>query len=529
VLTRRLRRHCVVTVLAWAIVRVVQWLSGVTYSDAYLDLGWQMVPRETLRHDVLGSVWYLHVQPPLYNLTIGTILRWSPLSDVRSTQIFILGCSLAAAVGLQRLATLLGFSPRSAVVLATLLLADPYMIRYELEPTYEIPMLALIVWALMLLHRAVSSPTLARYAAASATLTAIVLTRSLFHPLWLAAIVVGMFACRPAVGWRPLAIAAAVPMVFVGAVMIKNEAVFGEATLSSWLGMNMERGVIAPMDRQTVEAMVADGRLGTIVTVVPFVDYGNYRQYVAPCAPTHRHPAVSQQLRPNGYADFNYECFLPVYSAMSDASFDAVRAQPAEYLRSRVDAMKLSADHVLDAGYGRGVLGGVRPVSRVAFVDIRSDVDMTDWFHPLFGPGRAIVHESLVVVAAWLTCCVLLCRRVWRLIRRRASPEDLLVAACAFTVVWVVLTGALLEMGENARFRAMVHPLLILVALTVFRRRDSAALSGQLAAADEPLDVVEVAQHHDQAQPAGAQNLPGRSPADTHADRQADGDDQRGQ
>jgi hypothetical protein len=529
VLTRRLRRHSAVTVLAWLAVRVIQWASGVTYSDAYLDLGWQIVPRETLRHDVLGSVWYLHVQPPLYNLTIGTILRWSPLSDVRSTQIFILGCSLAAAIGLQRLATLLGFSPRSAVVLATLLLADPYMIRYELEPTYEIPMLALIVWALILLHRAVSSPTLGRYAAASAALTAIVLTRSLFHPLWLVAIVVGMFACRPAVGWRPLAITAAIPMLFVGAWMIKNEAVFGEATLSSWLGMNMERGVIAPMDRAAVEAMVANGRLPAIVTVAPFIDYDNYRPYVAPCVSAHQHPAVSRQLRPNRYADFNYECFLPVYTAMSDASLDAVRARPAEYLRSRIDALKFSADHVLDAGYGRGLLRVVRPVARVAFVDVGGDVDMTEWIHPLFGPGRALVHESLVVVAALLTCCVLLCRRVWSLIRRRASPDDLLVAACAFTVVWVVLTGALLEMGENARFRAMVHPLMIVVALTVFRRRTSAVLGGQLAATDQPLDVVEVTQHDEHTQPAGAQNLPRRNSADTHPDRQADSDDHRSQ
>jgi hypothetical protein len=481
---RRLTSHTGVTVLAWTAIRILQWVSGVTYSDAYLDLGWQMVPRETLRHDVLGSVWYLHVQPPLYNLTMGTILRWSPFSDVRSTQIFILACSLAAAVGLQRLTVLLGFSARSAVVLATVLLADPFMIRYELEPTYEIPVLAMIVWALILLHRAIASPTLGRYAAASVALTAIVLTRSLFHPLWLIVIVAGMFALKPAVGWRPLVLASAIPVLCAGAWMVKNEAVFGEATLSSWLGMNLERGVVAPMDRDAVEAMIAAGKISEIASVAPFTDYETYRPYVEPCTPAHTHPAVAEQLRPNGYADYNYECFLPVYAAMSDASLDAIRERPGEYLRSRVDAFKFSADHVLEAGYGRGPLRVIRPLYRVAFVDVRSDVDLGSWFHPLFGSGLAIVYPSLIVTAAFAICCMLMCRGAWRLMRRRAAVEDLLIAACAFTVVWVVLTGAVLEMGENARFRAMVHPLMIVVALTVFRRRDSAVLGGQLAAAE---------------------------------------------
>jgi hypothetical protein len=505
---RRLTTHTRVTVLAWAAIRVVQWVSGVTYSDAYLDLGWQMVPRETLRHDVLGSVWFLHIQPPLYNLTIGTILRWSPLTDVRSTQIFILACSFVAAVGLQRLAVLLGFSARSAVVLATVLLADPFMIRYELEPTYEIPVLAMIVWALVLLHRAVASPALGRYAAASAGLTAIVLTRSLFHPLWLIVIVAGMLAFNPAVGWRPLLVASAIPVLCVGAWIVKNEAVFGEATLSSWLGMNLERGVIAPMDRDTVQALIDDGQLAEIAAVPPFTDYEAYRPYVASCTPAHSHPAVAEQLRPNGYADYNYECFLPVYAAMSDASLDAIRERPGEYLRSRVDAFKFSADHLLEAGYGLGTLRVVRPLYRVAFVDVRSDVRLAEWFHPLFGSGTATVYPSVVVIAAFLVCCVLMCRGAWRLIRRRATADDLLIAACAFTVVWVVLTGAMLEMGENARFRAMIHPLMIVAALTVFRRRDSVVLGGQLAAAEEPLDVVEVAEKHQHTQGNGEQDLP---------------------
>ena len=463
-------RSLVITIVAWTTVRIVQWLSGVTYSDGFLDSAWQIVPRQTLRNHLFGSVWYLHIQPPLYNLTIGLLLH-APLSDRFVTHGFVLACSLAAAIGLYRLAVLLGLSGTVAAVLATVLLADPYMIRYELEPTYEIPVLAMIVWALVLVHRAAERPSVGRFAAASGMVTAIVLTRSVFHPIWLVIVIVALIAAaKPWPGWRPIAVAAAIPVVLVGGWMVKNEIIFHDATLSSWLGMNLERGVIAPMDADKVGTMVGNGTLPEIVTVPPFTSYDVYAPFVEPCTPSHHQAVVSRPLRPNGYADFNYECFLPVYSAMYHASLDAIRHQPLEYVRTRADSFRFSGDHLLDAGYGKGALRVIRPLYRVAFVDIRYDVDLSTWFHPLFGPGKVIVYPSLLVAVAALMCCWEIGRGMRTLVRRRTSPTDLLLAVSAFTVLWVIVTGALLEMGENARFRAMIHPVLILVAVVGVKR-----------------------------------------------------------
>jgi len=100
-----------------------------------------------------------------------------------------------------------------------------------------------------------------------------------------------------------------------------------------------------------------------------------YVPYVDACEPSRSHPAVTHPLRPNGFPDYNYECFVPVYSAMFSASLDAVRARPLDYVVSRVDALKFSADHLEEAGYGHGLLRVVRPIYRVAFLDVRSDVD----------------------------------------------------------------------------------------------------------------------------------------------------------
>ncbi|HEY7625661.1 MAG TPA: hypothetical protein VH761_01285, partial [Ilumatobacteraceae bacterium] len=365
---------------------------------------------------------------------------------------------------------------RVAIVLATVLLADPYMIHYELEPTYEIPVLAMIVWTLLLVHRAAAEPSFRRFAAAGSALTAIVLTRSLFHPLWLVIIVVALARACPRITWRSILVVAGIPTLFVGTWMIKNEVLFGEATLSSWFGMNMERGVIAPLEKGHVERMLANGDIGEIAAVPPFRDYESYAPYIEPCTPAHSQPAVSRPLRPIGTADYNYECFLPVYQAMFDASIDAIVHDPGGYLASRADAFYFSVDHPLEAGYGHRTLKAVRVLYRVAFVDVHHDVDISSWFHALYVPGFFIAYPSVVVVAALMLCCWELGRGVRRLVSRRATAEDLLIAVGAFTVLWVVITGALVEMGENARFRAIVHPVLILVALAAARRLPLARL-----------------------------------------------------
>ena len=82
----------------------------------------------------------------------------------------------------------------------------------------------------------------------------------------------------------------------------------------------------------------------------------------------------------------------------------------------------------------------------------------------------------------------------------------MLIAVSAFTVVWVLLVGATLEMGENARFRAMVHPVLVLVAigpvLAVIKKRNAPvtdpADTPEVSAASAEVDAAESGGHVDQ-------------------------------
>ena len=64
------------------------------------------------------------------------------------------------------------------------------------------------------------------------------LTRSLYHPIWLV-VVVGatLVVARRHLDRRQVAAAIAVPLVLIGGWMLKNQALYGRPTLSSWVGM----------------------------------------------------------------------------------------------------------------------------------------------------------------------------------------------------------------------------------------------------------------------------------------------------
>ncbi len=77
------------TGLVWLLVLLGVDLTGTTSTPTSFKNLWQLVPYENLTADPFGSVWNLHIQPPLWNLAIGLIGRWSPLPESISFVLFM--------------------------------------------------------------------------------------------------------------------------------------------------------------------------------------------------------------------------------------------------------------------------------------------------------------------------------------------------------------------------------------------------------------------------------------------------------
>src|SRR4051812_13435181 len=61
-------RLLTVGVCGAVVAELVRVGAGVRGSS--LQVSWQLIDIDVLRHDPLRSVWYLHTQPPLHNLVV---------------------------------------------------------------------------------------------------------------------------------------------------------------------------------------------------------------------------------------------------------------------------------------------------------------------------------------------------------------------------------------------------------------------------------------------------------------------------
>lgn len=452
---------------AWGLTRLLAVWAGVRFDAGMLEYGSQIMDPELLTHEMTETIWYLHAQPPLFNLGIALVLR-SGLPVVGTLHAVYLAFGLALAVGCYVLARLLGLGRTGAAVLAVVVVASPPAILYESWLSYEYPAAALVVWACVAVGAWVRSGSAWALAAVGLLGATTVLTRSMFHPLWLVGLLgVALLARRPE-RWRPALVAAVVPVLLVGGVVVRNQVLFGTTELSTWFGFNLHRVLVDPLPEDVRQGLRDDGTL----TAPPAVE---------PCEVSRPDVAVlAEPLKRGprgeaGYPNHNWECAIAWHDALGEDAVAALRAEPRQAARAWASGAGLAGSpstlyfalvenraHIegADTAYRRVVLGDVAwdPVVE----------SPAGWTTRLSAPDERF-HLSLTLVAASLAAvagaAVVALRWAMPGARRRvpdARAAVLLVGGA--TVGFVLAVSILFEHGENQRIRYPAEPLTLVLA-----------------------------------------------------------------
>ncbi|MBX3315079.1 MAG: hypothetical protein KF906_12255 [Actinobacteria bacterium] len=457
--------------VVWSLLR-----NGAVLTTPMLGRTWQLQDTTLLARDPVGTTWYLHVQPPLYNLAVGSVLAWSPFPPIGTLYVLYLAALLAIGLLIWDLLTRWRVPSVVSGLIASLVISEPDLLRTVVWHSYEIPVALMLVAACWSLQRLLQGGGGRWLITASCALTAATLTRSLVHPVVVLAVVL-LGAWLASASRRATIVAVLVPVVLVGGWTVRSQVLFDTTSSSSWFGFNLQRGVTAPMDRADVEAAVAEGAVGPNALVQPWQDLGAYE--AGPCRPDRRHRSLSEVTRlDTGGVNLNNACFIPVYAEAEDDAWQLVRRSPGRYVEARAEILPTSFS-VARVGLSDDVAsfsGHVRPERTWmdAFADrwqltTHHRVDMADWNLPLIG------LTSLPYDLSWslVVCAVaVLVRSIVALVRivgdRRAVADpagEAMWLVVAALVVLVVGGGTLFEFGENGRFRAIIDPLVLGVAL----------------------------------------------------------------
>jgi hypothetical protein len=463
---RRLRVGRGIVVAAVAVITVVVLAADVGPSSEDLGGQWQLLDLRVLSNAPLRGVWLLHTQPPAFNLLVG-LIAWSPL-PLPGT---VLAVNIAAILGigllLHGLLVRWGVGPVVAGVVVAISLLNPCLLSALQWGHYEILVGFTLVAALVAAHRFLEDPRLGTLLLATSMITLCGLIRSLFHPLWVIAAIAVLVALRP-LPRRYLVLALVIPTVIFGGWMAKNLVLFDSATTSSWIGFNLQRGVVASMSRDDVRDDVADGKVSSLALESPWEPLRQYEPWTGSCEP-HGHPATDRpekELADGRRApNFNNVCYLPLYRQAQEDALHLVREHPGRYLSTRPYGMLTAFQPAqLGASAEETMIDRVyRPFLLVTQVRISQD----DWNLPLFGVDHIDQDVSVTLLLAGLAVAVRACIAGRRLARvgwaqRHEWPShEVICLLVAATVVMVVVGGSLLEFGENGRFRSSLDPLLI--------------------------------------------------------------------
>ncbi len=457
----------------FAVSHAFYYFLGIRFDGTPLSWYWQYLDPELLRNKLWESVFYLHSQPPLFNLFLGIVLKVSRGDGRAIFQAVFLAAGLALYLSLFWLQLRLGVSRGAAFALSTLFLISPSFILYEHLLFYTFPLAALIALSALLFYEILARRRTWAVAAFFLSLFLICGVRHTFHIAYYV-LAAAFLAAACAGARRKVLLVAAAPFLVLFSFYAKNFVLFGQFSASSWTGMNFWQMTGSNLKLEEKERLLAEGRPSESALVPPFsaVD-----EYPAGCADVSRFPdveALTQVCKSTGPVNYNHLAFVAASREYLNDALYVMKRFPGTYfrglLRSWFIYFKSSSGHVSGARF----LDETGNLSRISFMN-----DAYDYlfFGKVFiGPlSRGISSiflfkegEENVYLLLWLGLPLLLFYG-FSLALRRSGPgargfgrsERLTVLYICLTILYVALVSNMFSWAENNRMRFPTDPLYV--------------------------------------------------------------------
>ena len=458
---------------AFVVSRMVYAALGVRFDASPLGTYWQYVDAELLRDDLWRSLWFMHAQPPLYNLLVGGALELGGGAWVGVLHAVSLAAGLLLTLSLHRLLRAVGAGPRTALALTALLALAPPAVLYETWLYVDYLVTALLVVTALHLHRFAATGRWPSLAVVLAAASFIVLSRTIFHLVWLVALVGLLWLSRP--DRRRLVLgASAAALVLCGGVYAKNAALYGSPSATSCFGISAARTTTFRLDQAERERLVAEGVLSEYALRSPFalplLVPDEFEREEARGV-----PVLDQPITSTGTANFNHTAYVRLCRQYLDDAIAVATHQPGTVAGAVKDALLIFArpagDYALFTEDNREAVAPLhRAYNLVVLGQVRPHAT-TGPDAPAPGSVNGILEIGWVVVALYGAVLVLAVPLVrWALRERGRDPVAAVVLFAAGTIGYIVVIGNAFEAGENNRFHFLLDPLAVVVLTVVVTR-----------------------------------------------------------
>lgn len=261
------------------ISRIILYAAGIEFDNQYVEGIWAYLDIVVLKENLWESVLYLHSQPPLFNLILGSLALLFPENyNAFSHALFVI-LSYFFMLSLYFTTRELGFSEKISLIVTCLFILNPATMLYENFFIYTLPTAALLCIAAAFLTRAVKKRSILAACIYVWLCTVILFLRSTFQIQWYFIMVLLPVFIFPKEQRKKLVLSCLAPIALVILLYGKNYFIFGQTTTSSWLGMNLAKFTLSQFSSEEIKDLVEKEKISKLTLVGPFHPLADYKKY----------------------------------------------------------------------------------------------------------------------------------------------------------------------------------------------------------------------------------------------------------
>ena len=430
----------------------------------------QLLDGRALLQHPLGSLCFLHSQPPALNTLLAIVLRVATALAVPPEHVAaacFLGLGFLGALALAHVTKVVTGSRLVASLAVVAMLADPGFHVYRNLFFYEFLDHVLVSLLLAVTASYLSNGRRAEVVAVAAGTAALALTRTLFHPVWAVGYCALVIALRarlaPAARERThWGLAAAILLPLLVAWPLKNLVVYGHFTTASMTGVSLSRAVPG------CQSVMLGIFFGT--GVAPDAVLQLAADASTMCGSAAQSVAASPT-KSDGSRNWNHVAFLAAAPYLARCATAWRLGNPVAWLAKAAGQYAMWTRPTFVHPYDGNLVGPAdarwigyaTTYERAAFFDLRPTVERL--LPGLFLHREAMLRRRPVPYTlfgfVWLPLIVGLA--AWQQIRCPRSVRTATAAAALFCLLWPMLGACLTDGQEGNRMRFSTTPALLVV------------------------------------------------------------------
>jgi len=316
--------------------RAVIYALGVRFWAGNHACEWHFLPPELLKEDLLGSIWRLHTQPPLFNFFLGTGLNLFA-DPVPFFHFCFLASSLALLLMLYRALREAGISPRPAGIAVALFGLNPSLILFENYFFYPLWEACFVTGGLLCLQLYARTKETRWIAGFSAFAAALLFTRASFHPVWFFIVALGLTSLFSLRGKEKVILS--LPLAASLLWMTKNWSLIGVFAISSALGMGTMKNTLLNVEPGELRQMIEQREISALALEAPFASAHHYANWTLATPPAGHRSLDWEGIE--GCHNPNHRSLVGISRQMGEISRTVLRKRPEAYLATLGDAASL--------------------------------------------------------------------------------------------------------------------------------------------------------------------------------------------